>query len=258
MSVLVIMAFCLTGTAVIFSVVNWIILLSLSSKINELEQEIDKKAQEFDNLKKEKSSLTKPLVHVVDTPAVDVTDPITSDEPIQVMRNVGGSFERAEKPVLKPAEYKPSPNEIYAAAPEITESQVHTCDINLNESIPLSSPNQIGMENEVMATISEQPEFENHLPLTTFPLYSESAKDADFNNLWRNIYSLLQSNIQSEIGIDFTGINYLYDKELGYLLKITKIIISAGSKVHFLNCDTELVSIMSKYSELSFYIKKNL
>lgn len=258
MSVLVIVVFCLIGTVIIFSVINWIILLSLSSKINELEQEIDKKAQEFDNLKKEKFSSTKPLVHVVDTPAVNTTDPITSDEPIQVMRNVGGSFERAKKPVLKPAEYKPSPNEIYTAAPEITGSQVHTGDINLNESIPFSSSNQTGMENEVMATISEQPESENYLPLTTFPLYSESAKDADFNNLWRNIYSLLQSNIQSEIGIDFTGINYLYDKELAYLLKITKIITSTGSKVHFFNCDTELVSIMSKYSELSFYIKKNL
>lgn len=53
MNVLVIVVFCLTGTAIILSVVNWIYLLSLSSKTSELEQEINKKAQEFDNFKKE-------------------------------------------------------------------------------------------------------------------------------------------------------------------------------------------------------------
>ncbi len=256
MSVLVIVAFCLIGAAVIFSVVNWIFLLSLSSKINELEQEIDKKAQEFDNYKKEKASSTKPLVHVVDISAVDSTDPIISDEPIQVMRNVGGSFERVEKRVCKPPEFIPSQNEIYSTAPDNNGYQSNTDNISQNESFPFSPPNQSEIENEVMATISEQPESENHF--ATFRLYSESAKDADFNNLWSNIYSLLQSNIQTEIGIDFTGINYLYDKELAYLLKITKVITSAGSNVHFINCDTELVSIISKYSELSFHIKKNL
>lgn len=258
MNVLVVVVFCLTGTAIILSVVNWIYLLSLSSKTSELEQEINKKAQEFDNFKKEPPPSTNQIIQVVDTSAQEVTDPIVSDEPIQIMRNVGGSFERAENPVHKPAEYKSYSNEISTVASEVSGSQVYTKHISQNEPIPFSSPDQSEIENEVMATISEQPEPENQLPLATFQLYSESAKDADFNNLWKNIYSLLQSNIQTEIGIDFTGINFLYDKELAYLFKIQKIVTSAGSKVHFFNCDSELVSIMSNYSELSSHIKKNL
>lgn len=257
MSVLVIVVFCLTGAAVILSVVNWILLLSLSSKTSELEQEIDKKAQEFDRFKKEKSS-SKPTVQVIDTPAVDAIDPVTPDEPIQVMRNVGGSFERAENSVPWSSEYNPSPNETYAASSEIAGFQVYTNEISQTESTPFYSPSQPEIENEVMATISEQPEPENQLPFATFQLYSESAKDADFNNLWKNIHSLLQSNIQTEIGIDFSGINFLYDQELDYLLKIKKIITSTGSKVHFFNCDNELTSLMNKYPELSFHIKKNL
>lgn len=266
MSILVIVVFILTGAAVVFSVINWIYLLSLSSQTSELEQEIIKKTQEFDNFKKEKSSAPDPVIQVVDTPAQEMTETALSDEPIQIMRNVGGSFERADRPVHNPTEYRPDYNAAeyrsdlneITAAPEIFVPQAYIDNTMPAEPVPFPSPDLSEMENEVMATISEQPEPENQLPFVTFQLYSESAKDADFNTLWKNIYSLLQSNIQTEIGIDFTGINFLYDKELAYLSKIQKIITSAGSKVYFFNCDSELVSILSNFSDLSSHIKKNL
>jgi len=256
MSILVIVAFCLTVAAVVFNVVNLIYLLSLSSKTSELEQEIIKKSQEFDNFKKEKSSTPNKVIQVVDASTQEMTEPAVSDEPIQIMRNVGGSFERADNPVHYPEEFKPDSSEI-TATPEIYTPQANIENTILTEQIPFSSP-EPEMENEVMATINEQPEPESQLPFVSFQLYSESAKDADFNNLWKNIYSILQSNIQMEIGIDFTGINFLYDKELAYLSKIQKIIASAGSKVFFFNCDSELVSILSNFSDLSSHIKKNL
>ncbi len=256
MSVLVTVVFCLTGMAVVFGVTNLIYLLSLSSKTSELEQEIEKKAQEFDNFKKERPSSSSHIIQVVDTPVEDSTISAISDNPIQVMRNVGGSFERAENLLLKTAEYKPPSDENYTAASEYSGSHVNTGNIGLTEPNPFYIHDQSEIENEVMATISEQPEPENQLPLAMFQLYSDSAKDADFNNLWKNISSLLQTNIQTEVGIDFTGINFLYDKELAYLFKIKKIITSAGSLVHFFNCDRELISIMSKHSELSLHIKK--
>ncbi len=254
MSTLVIVVFCLTAAAVIFSVVNWIYLLSLSSKTSELEQEIDKKTQEFDNFKKERSSPTSPVVQMVDVAANESNVPEVSDEPIQIMRNVGGSFEKAENPYHMPAESNPSS---VVAAPGHSQPQVYSDNTRLTEPSPFFSPDPPEMENEVMATISEQLEPENQLQLATFQLYSESAKDADFNSLWKSIHSLLQSNIPTEIGIDFTGINFLYDKELAYLSKIQKIITSAGSKVHFFNCDPELVSVMSKYPDLLYHVRNN-
>ncbi len=262
MSISVIIVFFLTAAAVILGIINWIHLLSISSKASELEQEINKKAQEFDNLKKEKLSFApaNPVIEVDDTPVQEVVESQLSTEPIQVMRNVGGSFERAEKHIFKPAEYKPSSSELNLNTLEISpEPQVFTEKTSQADPVLFSSADPFISDSEVLATVNEQPETEGHLPLAVFQLYSESAKDADFNSLWKNISSLLQSNIKSEIGIDFTGINFLYDKELTYLCKIHQIAASAGSKILFLNCDPELIFIISKYPELSpLILKKNL
>lgn len=262
MSISVIIVFCLTAAAVFLGIINWVHLLSISSKASELEQEINKKAQEFDNFKKEKISFApvNPVIEVDDTPVQEAVEPQLSTEPIQIMRNVGGSFERAEKHIFKPAEYKTSSSGINLNVPEISpEPQVFTERISQADPAQFSSSDQFAADSEVLATVNDQPETDSHLPLAVFQLYSESAKDADFNSLWKNISGLLQSNIKSEIGIDFTGINFLYDKELTYLSKIHQIVASAGSKILFLNCDPELIIIISKFTELSpLILKKNL
>ncbi|HEX3019129.1 MAG TPA: hypothetical protein VHP36_02460 [Chitinispirillaceae bacterium] len=252
MNILIIIVFCLTGTTIVLGVASWIYLLSISSKISELEQEVNKKAQEFDNFKKEKlsSAQNTTIIPVVDTPIQETTEQVLSNEPIQVMRNVGGSFEKADKHTFKTVSATPLNNGTPEDYPEIRSNTIRSVSpASIQDSI--LSKDDPKPDNEIMATVDEQPQPASPPPLTILQLYSQSAKDADFNNLWKNISTLLQSNVKFEIGIDFSGINFLYDKELAYLTKIHQIVTSAGSKIHLLNCDNELITILGKSSQLA-------
>lgn len=259
MNILLIIVFCLTGAAVVLAIVNWFYLISISAKANELELEINKKAQEFDNFKKEKQSApqNETIIDVADSPLPEVGEPVLTDEPIQIMRNVGGSFEEAEKRPFAHVKAKPLPQ-------EFQDTPTHGFQKNIKTVITpkamfqydLPSENNTEPDVDVLATVSEQP-----LPYQTrntfLPLYSESAKDADFGTLWKNISATLQSKDKTEINIDFTGINFLYDKELEYLFKIYQVVSSTGRHIHFMNCDLELITIIiNKYPQLGLLIQK--
>lgn len=93
-SQLIIAAFILAIIVVIFAVVEWLHLLSLSSNISKLESIIEKKSQEFDQFRRERT--TSIQSHTLVPQETDYIEPpperLDNSEQIQVIRNVHGTF----------------------------------------------------------------------------------------------------------------------------------------------------------------------
>lgn len=256
MNLIILIVLCLCSAALILAVFNSIYLHAVSGRTAELEQEINKKAQEFDNFKKEKQAAiqNKSIIPAADVPLADIGETVYSNEPIQIMRNVHGSFKEAEKLTI-PVEHHFADK----AAPHPSDHG-STLPDPLNDPIP---PNvdypELYSNNEpdIMATVSE-----NSFGYTAtdepaiIKLYSESAKDADFNYLWKTVSEHLQSQNTAAIYIDFTGINFIYEKEIQYLLRIYHIALTAGINITFINCDPELISLFNQYEQLQHLIQK--
>jgi hypothetical protein len=91
---LIIAAFLLSIIVVIFTVIEWFHLISLSSNISNLESIIEKKSQEFDQFRRERAT---PSQHQTVTPQEPIsTEPIPTSNmnsgQIQIIRNIGGTF----------------------------------------------------------------------------------------------------------------------------------------------------------------------
>ena len=91
----------ITVLSVILSIVDWIYLSSLASKMTLLEREIEKRSSEFDSLKKEITLNSSPAIggaSVIESnePFPDNLPTILSNEDtIQIVRNVRGSFHQS-------------------------------------------------------------------------------------------------------------------------------------------------------------------
>lgn len=101
---LIIVIISVTVVSVILAIIDWIHLASLASKTTLLEQEVEKKAIEFDALKKERSSnighggatiIESPeAIPGGPTPCLDDTSGTSTSDTIQIMRNVRGIFQK--------------------------------------------------------------------------------------------------------------------------------------------------------------------
>ena len=68
--------------------------------------------------------------------------------------------------------------------------------------------------------------------------------------------SQIISTEKPDIKIDFSGIQFIYDKELQYLEKIHHIIKERGGKLLFINCSPELSEFLGRNPDLLSLIKK--
>lgn len=299
-----ILIFVITGISIILSFIDWFYLLSLSGKISSLEQEIEKKAQEFDSFKKERSNnqLNHPVLPPVENQQA-MSPNSFSDETIQIIRNVRGNFEKTEQlpqykttpdsgiydqstpehpyledsapedsmenpaPVLDTGvvePYVPPPTQTpfifdtpdfnaaepqesswpeisgYGTTGEHLETPVFPIEPTISENL---QPDQI--ESDVMEVVHEQQPQEVVQEHPVLPLYSDITKDADFIQLWKMLSEILASKNKPVVSIDFSGIHFIYDKELEYLDKIYHIIAGQNGSLYFINCDPELVSLLS-------------
>jgi hypothetical protein len=93
-SQVIIAAFILSVIVVIFAVIEWFHLLSLSSTILRLESMIEKKSQEFDQFRRERTSSVQ--YHTLDPqqtdPIVPTSEGINNSDQIQIIRNVHGTL----------------------------------------------------------------------------------------------------------------------------------------------------------------------
>jgi hypothetical protein len=83
------------------------------------------------------------------------------------------------------------------------------------------------------------------------PLYSDASKDADFAAAWRSLTEIMTTTVQPEIAIDFSSVQFLYEKELLYLVKMCQIVTGQQGTIIFINCDHELTPFIKSRPDLA-------
>ncbi|HLV33102.1 MAG TPA: hypothetical protein VKY57_16155 [Chitinispirillaceae bacterium] len=258
--------------SVVLSVADWIYLYSLSSKITSLELEIEKKAREYDLLKKNnnKNSLKEPGESERYLSEISTGHEQIYPQSIEIVRNVRQPFEQQnsimcpKNDMIQTTENSLTPDTDnntathcgnYGTSEDMSISEKETVNINTYDT-----PEQIGLSgnknndydndqyikssNYVLDVVSD-PQNLSSEPVT-LPLFSELNKDADFKTLWSRLSDLLRSNKNVHIFIDFNNIHFLYEKELDFLEKICHLTIAQGSCLLFVNYDNELMNLFKK------------
>jgi hypothetical protein len=203
--------------SIVLGITNWILLSSTSLKITLLEEEIEKKAKEFDALKKERIAASPPLLDkqgfADNSPSNSFVSQKSQD--IEIVRNVRAEFKQTD---IEP-----------------------TSDIlDIVDDGPRRAPQKHYQKNgiEIM-------------------LFSPSKKDTDFTLAWQKITEFLPRAAPSAlIVINFINVMFLYEKELHYLEKIYKIVAMEQGKLSFINCDPELKQTILQRPLLAPLIKE--
>jgi hypothetical protein len=258
--------------SVILSVADWIYLHSLSSKMTSLELEIEKKAREYDLLKKNhnKNLLKEPGESERYLSEFSTDHEQICPQSIEIVRNVRQSFEQQnsimcpKNDIIQTTENSLTPDTDnntatlcgnHETSEDISISEKETENFNtydIPEQIGLSDNKNNDYENnqyrkssnDVLDVVSD-PQNLSSEPVI-LPLFSEFNKDADFKTLWSRLSDLLRSNKNAHIFIDFNNIHFLYEKELDYLEKICHLTVAQGNRLSFANYDNELLNIIKK------------
>jgi hypothetical protein len=231
----------LAAVTIFLGISNWIFLSSMGSKIAGLEDEIEKKAVEFESLKKEKQAQPfpqeqpqlqmEPQEHLQKFPADSRGHEFTDQEhqQIEIVRNVpGGGFQNLEA----------VDNERNMAG--------------LQEELPPPA----APLSDILDVVEERPGEPSGPGRTVIriPLYSNASKDTDFTVAWKKLSEqLARRPAKPLVEIDFANVMFLYEKELTYLEKFEQIIGQAGGVLAFVNCDPELMAILRRRSHLAGY-----
>lgn len=202
---------------------------------------------------------------------------------LDIVRNIRSGFESDEKPHLKQETVTMKmPDHLMDANPESaqhTEKEEEAIpQLSKNHKhvtpemiTPVINPNTMEVSSietgvvtrydvldvvEVQKTVSElMPEVKKQEKIC-IPLYSQTTKDADFNEFWELLTSVLENTNLLPIYIDFANILFLYDKEVEYLNQVYQSIDSQQRKLVFVNCSDELVNILAKMPALYNLIVK--
>jgi hypothetical protein len=207
---------------------NWVLLSSLSSKISTLEDEIEKKTLELENLKKERNAAGANSF-VNDQGQEKTGQPgyaDTSTQQIEIVRNVrGGGFENydadaatAPQPALQPVPQHPD------QAGSVTQS-------------------------DILDVVDESPGT-SRTKTVRLSLFSNAKKDTDFPAAWKRLAEILPGCPNPDVVIDFINVMFLYDRELQYLEKFREVVQQGGGTLTFVNCEAELVAILQKNPRL--------
>jgi hypothetical protein len=199
--------------SVILGISNWIFLSSISSKISNMEDEIEKKTLEMDAYKKERLAFSDQR----DTSEEQTQGKAgqTGDQ-IEIVRNVrGGGFENYDADA---GNVSPPP----PVFPSTGEEQSDILDV-VDEGHAASGSDAISLF-----------------------LFSHAKKDTDFTAAWKQLAQILPNRRNPRVSIDFSNVMFLYDRELVYLEKFRDVVLRAGGSIAFVNCDAELAAILQK------------
>jgi hypothetical protein len=192
---------------------NWVLLSSLSAKITNLDDDIEKKTLELEAFKKERQASDGQAFKT--DQSMERTDqsgyPQPPSQQIEIVRNVrGGGFENYD-----------------AQAPSVPEQRSDVLDV-VDEAATTARSNVV-----------------------TLSLYSNAKKDTDFPAVWKQLSEILPGTPAPRIAIDFGNVMFLYDRELQYLKKFRDVVLQAGGTIAFVNCEAELVAILSANPRLA-------
>ncbi len=272
--------------SLILAIVDWIYLASLSSKSSILEREVEKRSQEFDALKKDRSAERSPVQS--QATVIGSNDPLINTPPsenpgedtIQIVRNVRGSFELSDNfthssngesedipPIAAPPDTSIGTLEYSTVTP-------YSHNDYPEESVPAQQkyqPDPPQSTHQPMKPAggndgySPPPHSDNgfqtratmpYNPPQQLQLYSDATKDADFQLLWKNINDILQQQPSAPITVDLTGVHFMYEKEMEYLEKINYLLSSQGGTLSFINCDAELQEMINQRPQLRSLVQQ--
>ena len=257
------------AVSLVLSIADWIYLAVLSSKSSILEREVEKRSQEFDAFRKERTTIqndpaTGASVIESNEPLVNNPAPeVSSEDTIQIVRSVRGNFQQSTPfvPATEATEPPPRP----APPPD---TSVGTLDYSTvlpfrHDERPVSAPDEQAPElppepeeTMLMGTVPDNREYASEQPdgsqqqsqpqTWLIQLYSDTTKDADFQLMWKHVTEIIQSRPNAQIAVDLSGINFMYDKEMDYLEKINYLLAGQGGALSLINCDAELLEIFSQ------------
>jgi anti-anti-sigma regulatory factor len=273
----------------IFGVVNWVHLISVSSAAGRIEKEIEKKTAEFDALRKERAAAQAALRSDGNAPVVPpvaATGPgsdraagMTDTGSIQIVRNVRGTFDDAQHSHLEettvdihpeqqaPGPQAPPPVEEQPAAPPPQKTAVLFVP-GIQPAVRYDEPpapaeqysegNVLDIVDSSDAVSAVPPtgaaapkEGPSEGRTVRIILYSHATKDADFVSAWKTISSALENTPAPTIVLDMSNILFLYEKELGYLEKILQLVTLQKGNLSLVNCENELIGILNKRPSLA-------
>jgi hypothetical protein len=197
-----------------------------------------------------------------DNPFSEVSDD-KEQEPIQVVKPGKDDQYGSEIIPIRPStEADPFAGTSYPeqnpSEPEkIDQSALSGSEPNDSGSNLYLPPEHVDSPTEILQSISSNKHhYSKETVSSTLPLYSDAAHDADFPGLCKMISQIISTRKKPDIKIDFSGIQFIYDKELQYLEKIHHIIKERGGKLLFINCSPELSEFLGRNPDLLSLIKK--
>jgi hypothetical protein len=206
---------------VILGISNWVFLSSISSKISNMEDEIEKKTLEMDAYKKERLAFSG---QGGASERQTQGKAAQSGDQIEIVRNVrGGGFENYDADAGNASLLPP-------VAPSPREEQSDILDV-VDEGQAASGSDAISLS-----------------------LFSLAKKDTDFTAAWKQLAQILPNRRNPRVSIDFSNVMFLYDRELVYLEKFRDVVLRAGGSIAFVNCDTELADILQKNPKLAAHM----
>ncbi len=275
LDILFIIVISVMAISVFLSIVDWIYLSSIASKLTLLEREIEKKSLEFDALKKERTaarsaiestaSVIEPNETIIENASSAIAD---NFDTIQIVRNIRGNFEQSNR-------YSPPATDNNMSQQQVLQTPYSSDTVSTQSAVPYSKVSRQRRPEEVLDNgFQSQKEIgrvtaqsagtdgrstvsgiRDQIPFI-IKLYSETTKDADFKNLWKAISARLQSGQNSSIVVDMSGINFIYEKEMDYLEKISSLLIGRGGCLQLINCDNELFTLLKNRPQLLSIVKR--
>jgi hypothetical protein len=258
--------------SIIFAIVNWIFQAKLSSRIAQVEEELEKKNLEFDAFKKERGSAmavkaSAPAVEMSPQLDMPISQQTVEEGSIQIVRNVRGTFEAAPaggthetaagyaerfdagaaRAPAAPAKSWPTQEPGSVAEAQESDDTKRWANANQSKSPPAATAPR-GAAPSAAAFQERQPPTGAGVVL---PLFSAAAGRADFNLLYNTLMNTLKTRPDRTIAIDCSGVQTLGGQELDYLEKLHLSLKNQGRSLVFVHCAQNLAALLQCRSSLA-------
>lgn len=221
-SYLLLGAFALVAlTSIVLAVLNWVQLANVSAAAVRLESEVDKKAREFDTLRKERASTpARPDSSVAPT-SVELDEsamrreaigsgPGMSDKEIEIVRNVRPRFEEGD-------------------------GDRRTRSLAVRHGADAAG-----------AAAHEEPDSpERSAPPVRIALYSQETGGADLQRLYSTLSAKLPGIPHPRVVVDLDGVAELQDPQIAYLARVCGAIQKQDGRVAFVRSAPRLRAQLS-------------
>jgi hypothetical protein len=233
--------------SIAFVTVNLVYHIKITSRLNNLEKEVEKKTHEFDLLKKERSPghaappADEPLdmhTKIFEAPIIHETTPSAEEPPIgedsiQIVRNVGGTFETTDTVIHGHGYEQPS-------APVEAEVRPEAAPAAPKPAIRVPFAPAVAREPVMARQPAARPSG------TVIPLFSPAVRGPDFTTLYNALVEAMKDRANAAVSFDLSGIDALNDGELDYLEKLCVSLVNQRRPPTLVHCSGNLAGAIRR------------